>query len=85
MAVVAYRLPGSDSPDYAAGEVLADVLDSKRAKLYGLVPEGKALQAGFDGAALPLSSYGFAAVTFPQGEDGNRPHRRPSRRSLPGT
>ena len=38
MAVVAYRLPGSDSPDYAAGEVLADVLDSKRAKLYGLVP-----------------------------------------------
>jgi zinc protease len=70
MAVVAYRLPGSDSPDYAAGEVLADVLDSKRAKLYGLVPEGKALQAGFDGAALPLASYGFAAVSFPQGEDG---------------
>ena len=70
MAVVAYRLPGSDSPDYAAGEVLADVLDSKRAKLYGLVPDGKALQAGFDGAALPLSSYGFASVSFPQGEDG---------------
>jgi len=70
MAVVAYRLPGSDSPDYAAGEVLADVLDSKRAKLYGLVPEGKALQAGFDGAAFPLSSFGFAALTFPQGEDG---------------
>jgi zinc protease len=70
MAVVAYRLPGSDSPDFAAGEVLADVLDSKRAKLYGLVPEGRALQAGFDGAALPLSSYGFAAVSFPRGEDG---------------
>jgi len=70
MAVVAYRLPGSNSPDYGAGAVLADVLDSKRAKLYGLVPEGKALQAGFDGAALPLSSYGFAAVSFPQGEDG---------------
>jgi len=72
MAVVAYRLPGSSSPDYAAGEVLADVLDSKRAKLYSLVPEGKALQAGFEGAALPLSSYGFAAVTFPQGEDGKQ-------------
>ncbi len=70
MAVVAYRLPGSDSSDYAAGEVLADVLDSKRAKLYDLVPQGKALQAGFDGAALPRSSYGYAAVTFPQGEDG---------------
>jgi zinc protease len=70
MAVVAYRLPGFNSPDFAAGEVLADVLDSKRAKLYGLVPEGKALQAGFDGAALPLSSYGFAAVSFPRGAEG---------------
>ena len=46
--LVAYRLPGSDSPDFAAAQVLTDVLDSQRANIYGLVPEGKALDAGFE-------------------------------------
>ena len=46
LAVVAFRLPGYDSPDYAAGQVLADVLDSQRGNLYTLVTEGKALSAG---------------------------------------
>ncbi len=70
LSVVAYRLPGSDSPDYAAGVVLADVLDSKRGELYALVPAGKALFTGFDGAALPKSSYGYALAGFPPGGDG---------------
>ena len=70
LAIVAYRLPGFDSPDFAAGEVLADVLDSRRGNLYALVPEGKALFTTFDGEALPKASYGYAAVAFPPGEDG---------------
>jgi len=45
LAVVGYRLPGSDDPDFAAANVLVDVLASKRGDLYGLVPQGKALDA----------------------------------------
>ncbi len=71
LAVVAYRLPGFDSPDFAAGQILADVLDSKRGDLYSLVPEGKALFTGFDAGILPKAGYGYAAAGFPQGGDGN--------------
>ena len=70
LAVVAYRLPGYDSPDFAAGMILADVLDSKRGNLYALVPEGKALFTTFDGGALPKAAYGYALVAFPQEGDG---------------
>lgn len=64
MAVVAYRLPGYRSPDFAAGQVLADALDSKRGKLYGLVVEGKALTAEFGGSALPQAAMGYAMAAF---------------------
>ena len=70
LSVVAYRLPGYDSPDYAAGVILADVLNSRRGDLYALVPEGKALFTGFESDALPKAAYGFAAAGFPQGGDG---------------
>jgi zinc protease len=70
LAVVAYRLPGYDSPDFAAGAILADVLDSRRGNLYALVPEGKALFTTFDGGILPKAGYGYALAAFPQGGDG---------------
>ena len=70
LSVVAYRLPGFDSPDYAAGVILADVLNSRRGDLYALVPEGKALFTGFESDALPKAGYGFAVAGFPQGGDG---------------
>ena len=41
LAIVAYRLPGFDSPDFAAGQILADVLESRRGNLYALVTEGE--------------------------------------------
>lgn len=69
LSVVAYRLPGYDSPDYAAGEVLADVLGSQRADLYGLVPQGKALDAGFSMQELPVASIGYAMAAVPEGSD----------------
>ena len=45
--VLAMRMPGLDSADFPALEVLSDVLNSERGDLYALVPEGKALAAGF--------------------------------------
>jgi zinc protease len=71
MAMVAYRLPGYDSPDFAAAQVLADVLGSQRGSLYALVPEGKALEAGFNGSFLPKAGYGYAEAAFPHGSDGS--------------
>jgi zinc protease len=70
LAVVAYRMPGYDSPDYAAGQVLQDVLDSRRGRLYALVPEGKALSVDFDGDVLPKTATGFATAAFPGDADG---------------
>ena len=70
-AIVAFRLPGYDSPDYAAGQILADVLDSQRSDLSALVPQGKALFAGFGGGALPAAGFGYAMAGFPQGGDGD--------------
>src|SRR2546422_1586666 len=69
LAAVAYRLPGSKDPDFAAGMVLADVLDSRRGELYGLAAEGKALSGGFDGYLLPDVRLGFANAAFPPGQD----------------
>lgn len=64
MQVVAFRMPGFDSPDYAASEVLADVLSSKRGALYQLVPQGKAFSAEFDFDPLKKASLGYATVTY---------------------
>src|ERR1044071_6754575 len=69
VAAVAYRLPGYDDPDFAAGVVLADALDSRRGELYGLSVEGKALGSGFDAIALPKAGFAFAHAEFPQGQD----------------
>ena len=69
MVAVALRFPGSDSPDYAAVQVLADVLGSQRGALYQLVPEGKALGASFEYDGLPKAGLGFAVAEFPAGAD----------------
>jgi len=70
LAIVAYRLPGYDSPDYAAGRILGDVLDSQRARLYDLVTEGTALSAGFSAEELPPASIGYAAAAFAGSDNG---------------
>ncbi len=70
LAVISFRLPGTSSKDYAAAEVLSDVLSSQRGTLYALVPEGKALYAGFSIDNLPEASLGYALAAFPKGGDG---------------
>jgi zinc protease len=70
MVLVAYRLPGSDSPDFAAARVLTDVLASQRANIYGLVPEGKALDAGFELVeTYRKASMAVSYATIPAGGD----------------
>ena len=57
LAFIAYRMPGTDSPDFAAVQILSDVLASQRGNLYELVPQGKALQTEFGLAeAYPKAS-----------------------------
>ncbi len=66
ISIIGFRLPGTDSPDYAASRVLADVLASQRADIYGLVPQGKALDAGFEiGETYPKAGVGFAYAVIP--------------------
>ena len=69
MAVVAFRFPGLESPDYAAAQILSDVLSSQRGKLYELVLQGKALFASFSFDSLPKAGLGYAAAGFPVGAD----------------
>jgi zinc protease len=69
MVAVSFRMPGYDSNDYAASVVLSDVLSSQRGSLYALVPQGKALYAGFALSTLPRAGLGYAIVAFPQGAD----------------
>jgi zinc protease len=67
MAVIAFRFPGFGSVNFAAAQVLSDVLGSQRGRLYSLVPEGKALSASFSYDTLPKSGLGYAIANFPAG------------------
>jgi zinc protease len=69
LATVSFRMPGYDSPDYPASQVLADVLSNQRGNLYALVPEGKALYAGFVLNTLPQAGVGYAMAAFPKEAD----------------
>ena len=67
MTAITFRFPGADNADFAAAQILSDILSSQRGKLYGLVPEGKALSAEFDYETLQKSGLGYAIAGFPAG------------------
>ena len=70
LVFVAFRMPGTDSPDFAATQILTDVLASHRAKLYDLVVQGKALAVDFSlGESYPKASVGFAIAALPAQAD----------------
>jgi zinc protease len=72
LVFLAYRMPGTDSPDYAAVEVLADVIGSQRAALYDLEIEGKALGTQFGVAEnYRHASVAFAAAALPPQANGD--------------
>jgi zinc protease len=70
LVFVAFRMPGTSSPDFAAMHILADVISSQRADLYGLVPAGKALGTEFGLAeTFEKASVGYAAAAIPAQAD----------------
>ena len=70
LAFIAYRTPGTDSPDFAAAHILSDVLGSQRGNIYGLVPQGKALETEFGLAeAYPKASMAFSVAVLPAAAD----------------
>jgi zinc protease len=69
LVLMAYRMPGYESPDYAAAQVLADVLNSPRGDLYRLAASGQALSTGFSLRPFQKSGLGFVAAAFPSGGD----------------
>ena len=66
---ITFRFPGFDSPDFAAAEILSDVMSSQRDKLYDLVPQGKALFANLSYEPMQESGLGYAMAGFPAGAD----------------
>lgn len=71
LAAISFRMPGMDNPDYAAAQVLSDVLNSERGSLYALVPQGKALFTEFASVGdLPKAGLGVALAGYPKGGDG---------------
>ncbi|MGH8278243.1 MAG: M16 family metallopeptidase [Gammaproteobacteria bacterium] len=72
LVVMAYRFPGAVTKNYATSQILGDVLASRRGSLYALVPEGKALFAGFEAAAFQRAGMGLAIGIFPRGADATK-------------
>jgi zinc protease len=63
--LVGYRMPGYDSPDYAAGEILSDVLSSPRSDLGSLPFQGKALAAEFQMQPFAKTAIGIGFIALP--------------------
>ncbi|HEX4014392.1 MAG TPA: pitrilysin family protein [Candidatus Cybelea sp.] len=60
-----YRFPGYESPDYAAGQILSDVLTSQRSIFGGLPFTGAALGTQFFTEDYPKVSVGVAFAAVP--------------------
>ncbi|MGH8234747.1 MAG: M16 family metallopeptidase [Rhodanobacteraceae bacterium] len=67
-----YRMPGQRSKDYAAMQVLLDVLNNARSPLSDLAAQGKVLSASADAQPFAYGGLGIIAAGFPQGGDSRR-------------
>ncbi|HEY5339391.1 MAG TPA: insulinase family protein, partial [Candidatus Aquilonibacter sp.] len=63
--LLGYRMPGYDSADYAAGQILGDVLNSQRGNMYALAATGKAYAAQFVVQSYPKTSIAIALAAVP--------------------
>jgi zinc protease len=69
IAILSYRMPGYDSPDFAAADVAVDVLGSERGDLSALTYDGKALATGVDYQPSPRAGLAYAYIaTAPHGD-----------------
>lgn len=71
-ATLAFPMPGRTAQDFATADILSDVLGSQRGALYDLVPQGKALFAGFEYAPKKEAGFGLALAAFPKGADSSK-------------
>ncbi len=69
LALVAYRLPGTDSPDFAAAQILAGVMADERSPFFSGFPHDKLFNATFLLDDMPKASLGIAIASAlqPQG------------------
>jgi zinc protease len=65
VVLLGYRMPGYDSPDYAAGQILADVLNNSRSTFGSMPYEGKALFAQFQVQAYQHAGVGIVFGGIP--------------------
>ncbi|HUY40250.1 MAG TPA: pitrilysin family protein [Candidatus Dormibacteraeota bacterium] len=65
VVMLGYRMPGYRSPDYAAGQILGDVLASQRSALYELVARGKMLYTTFQADSYARTSIGVVFGVVP--------------------
>jgi zinc protease len=63
--LLGYRLPGYDSPDYAAAQILGDVLSSQRSEFGAMPYVGKALNTQFFVQTYPKTAVGIAFAAVP--------------------
>src|SRR6266481_2667305 len=89
----AYRMPGTESRDFAAVRILSDVLTSQRGNLYALVPQGKALPADSDPTSatqemhkilLDYAAHGVPAELVDAAKRGEVANVEFERNSIPG-
>jgi|SRR5579875_3499778 len=67
-----YRMPGQRSKDYAAMQVLLDVLNNARSPLSDLAAQGKVLSASADTQPFAHGGVGIILAGFPKGGDSKR-------------
>lgn len=67
-----YRLPGQKSQDYAAVQVLMDVLNNARSRLSDLAAQGKVLSADAGKQSFTLGGLAFIEAGFPKGGDSKQ-------------
>jgi zinc protease len=63
--LLGYRMPGYDSPDYAAAQILGDVLNNQRSTFGALPFTGKALGIEFDEQTFTKAGIGIAFAAVP--------------------
>jgi zinc protease len=65
VVLLGYRMPGYDSPDYAAGQILSDVLNNSRSTFGSMPYEGKALFTQFQVQAYQHAGVGIVFAGIP--------------------
>jgi zinc protease len=70
LAVVAFRFPGIDSPDFLASYVLQGILGSPRGPMQGLIDTGESLGGGWESEPyVPEAQLAYASAALRPGGD----------------